>query len=83
MPLLYLIRHPKTQPDPSAPASSWRVDEEGQEQVRVLIAAPFSRRNSLACAMSGRTGRIAFSGTGQGLLHHEKVIEAYLGGKRE
>jgi branched-chain amino acid transport system ATP-binding protein len=28
------------------------------------------------------TGRIAFSGTGQGLLHHEKVIEAYLGGQR-
>jgi branched-chain amino acid transport system ATP-binding protein len=29
------------------------------------------------------TGRIAFSGTGQDLLHHEKVIEAYLGGKGE
>jgi branched-chain amino acid transport system ATP-binding protein len=29
------------------------------------------------------TGKIAFSGTGQDLLHHEKVIEAYLGGKRD
>lgn len=27
------------------------------------------------------TGKIAFSGSGQNLLHNEKVIEAYLGGR--
>ena len=29
------------------------------------------------------TGRIAFSDSGQNLLRDEKIIEAYLGGKRE
>jgi len=29
------------------------------------------------------TGRVAFSDSGQNLLHNERVIEAYLGGKRE
>ena len=40
MPLLYLIRHPRTQPDPSRPASQWELSEEGGAQVRALTALP-------------------------------------------
>ena len=40
MPLLYLIRHPRTQPDPSLPASQWELSDEGRAQVRALAALP-------------------------------------------
>ncbi|MEW6579982.1 MAG: histidine phosphatase family protein [Chloroflexota bacterium] len=40
MPLLYLIRHPRTQPDPSRPASRWDLSAEGRAQVRALAALP-------------------------------------------
>ncbi|MBN1202907.1 MAG: histidine phosphatase family protein [Anaerolineae bacterium] len=43
MPLLYLIRHPLTQPDPAIPASGWRLSDAGHAQVRALAAAPFWR----------------------------------------
>jgi broad specificity phosphatase PhoE len=41
MPYLYLIRHPNTRPDPSTPASLWRLSDEGHAQVRRLLEAPF------------------------------------------
>ncbi|MEP0763294.1 MAG: histidine phosphatase family protein [Chloroflexota bacterium] len=40
MPLLYLIRHPRTQPDPSLRASQWELSEQGRTQVRALAALP-------------------------------------------
>jgi broad specificity phosphatase PhoE len=39
--LLYLIRHPKTQPDPALPPPEWRLSPGGHAQVRALVAAPF------------------------------------------
>ncbi|HEX3050576.1 MAG TPA: histidine phosphatase family protein [Aggregatilineaceae bacterium] len=41
MAFLYLIRHPKTQPDSALPASQWRLSDDGQKQVRDLVAAAF------------------------------------------
>lgn len=41
MAYLYLIRHPLTQPDPHVPASEWRLNDGGREQVAALVAAPF------------------------------------------
>lgn len=40
MPLLYLIRHPHTQPDPARPASQWGLSAEGHAQVSTLAALP-------------------------------------------
>ncbi len=61
------------------------INRKGRNGVTVLLVEQDAQA---ALEISNRgyvleTGRIAFSGTGQGLLHHEKVIEAYLGGKRE
>lgn len=46
MPYLYVIRHPKTQPDPALPASEWWLNDEGRLQVQHLVAAPFWSRVS-------------------------------------
>ncbi len=40
MPFLYLIRHPKTLPDPTVPGSQWQISEEGLAQVDALLTAP-------------------------------------------
>lgn len=44
MPLLYLIRHPRTQVDLSAPADTWGLSAEGEAQTAALLAAPFWRQ---------------------------------------
>ncbi|NDJ74848.1 MAG: histidine phosphatase family protein [Chloroflexi bacterium] len=36
MAYLYLIRHPRTQPDPALPASAWSLDPAGEAEVRAL-----------------------------------------------
>jgi broad specificity phosphatase PhoE len=38
---LYLIRHPRTQPDPAVPASQWQLSDEGRAQVNALVGARF------------------------------------------
>lgn len=40
MAFLYLIRHPKTLPDPAVPASLWRLAPEGSMQVETLVSLP-------------------------------------------
>jgi hypothetical protein len=43
MAFLYLIRHPKTLPDPAVPASYWRLAPEGNSQVQMLVSLPIWR----------------------------------------
>jgi len=40
---VYLIRHPHTQQVRTVPTSQWALSEEGHEQMRRLVAAPFWR----------------------------------------
>lgn len=55
-PLLYLIRHPHTQPDPARPASQWRLSDRGEAQVRALVDLPlWSRVTALYTSQEYKT----------------------------
>lgn len=44
MGFVYLIRHPKTRPDPKLPAAKWLLSTSGQAQVDDLVAVPIWSR---------------------------------------
>lgn len=68
MPFLYLIRHPKTEPNPTLPASQWRINREGYRQVRSLIVARFWE--DVTAVYTSREPKAYFVGAAVQSLHH-------------
>ncbi|MBN1966025.1 MAG: histidine phosphatase family protein [Anaerolineae bacterium] len=72
MPYLYLIRHPKTEPDPGIPASKWRLSREGFAQVRRLVTAPFW--NGVTAVYTSRETKAAAVGAAIQVNHNIPFI---------